>query len=99
MCSTFNRAWPFLIGVKRGQENKDQPLAEVFHADLWGERAGKYATLETATLTGPMWRKLEHRAPHYPLVRRDYGAEEIYRAGFDLADIHADESDRLSVAS
>ena len=74
-----------IIGVKRSQANKDQPLAEVFHADLWGERAGKYATLWAAGLTGPMWQKLEHRAPHYPLVRRDYGLEGVYGAGFDLA--------------
>jgi hypothetical protein len=73
-----------LIGVKRSQANKDQPLAEVFHADLWGERAGKYAALWVAGLTGPMWQKLEHRAPHYPLVRRDYGLEGVYRAGFGV---------------
>lgn len=73
-----------IIAVKKRASKGEKPLAEVFHADLWGERAGKYETLRATGLTGELWKKLEHRAPQYPLTRRDYGAEAAYRGGFGV---------------
>jgi predicted helicase len=73
-----------IIGVKKRGAKEKKPLAEVFHADLWGERAAKYEALRATGLSGKLWQRLKHRAPQYPLTRRDYGAEAAYRAGFGV---------------
>ena len=76
-----------LIGVKKKQDPKTQtakPLAQVFHAELWGDRAGKYNTLLASGLTGPLWQPLQPPAPQYALTRRDYGQLAQYEKGFAL---------------
>ncbi|MCE2745936.1 MAG: N-6 DNA methylase [Burkholderiales bacterium] len=74
-----------LVGVKKKHTgNFPKPLAQVFHAELWGERAGKYKDLFEVGLTGAQWRPLTPPAPQYALVRREYGLEAAYRAGFGI---------------
>lgn len=76
-----------LVGVKKKSNAKDmppKPLAQVMHAELWGDRAGKYVTLEASGLTGSLWQPLHPPAPQYALMRRDYGVESTYRAGFGV---------------
>jgi len=74
-----------LVGVKQKRPgNATKPLAQVFHAELWGDRAGKYDTLLASGLAGPLWQPLTPPAPQYALVRRDYGVEAAYRAGFGV---------------
>ncbi len=74
-----------LVGVKQKRPgNATKPLAQVFHAELWGDRACKYDTLLASGLTGPLWQPLTPPAPQYALVRRDYGVEAAYRAGFGV---------------
>lgn len=76
-----------LIGVKKKRDDKDKmpkPLARVFHAELWGERAGKYEALQAVGLTGSLWQSLQPPAPQYTLVRRDYGQLAAYQQGFAL---------------
>lgn len=75
------------IAVKKKRDGRvAKPLAEVWHGDLWGSRAGKYEALMTAGLSGELWKKLEVRAPMYTLNRRDYGLEGAYLQGFSLRD-------------
>jgi hypothetical protein len=52
------------------------------HGDLWGERKAKYAALAEASLTAPLFTKLDTPAPQYPLVKRDYAALAAYQSGF-----------------
>lgn len=76
-----------IVGVKKKCTDKaraSKPLAQVFHAELWGERSSKYSNLFTLGLTGPQWKSLTPPAPQYALVRRDYGLESAYRAGFGV---------------
>lgn len=74
-----------IIGIKKRVNAKgNKPLAEVHHAELWGDRALKYEALWANCLTGDLWQKLEHRAPQYPLARRDYGVEAAFKAGFGV---------------
>ncbi len=74
-----------LVGVKQKRPgNATKPLAQVFHAELWGDRSGKYDTLLASGLTGPLWQPLTPPAPQYALVRRDYGVEAAYRVGFGV---------------
>jgi hypothetical protein len=71
--------------VKR--KGKRKGLAEVMQGDLWGARQAKYEALEAASLTVPMFERLESPAPQYPLVRRDYELEAKYSGGFLLSDL------------
>lgn len=74
-----------LVGVKKKRASKaSKPLAEVFHAELWGERASKYDALFKTGLAGPLWQPLTPPAPQYVLVRRDYGQLNAYEQGFAL---------------
>lgn len=71
-----------IIGVKL--KDGGDGLAEVMHGDLWGERKGKYAVLEGADLTGPVFERLESPAPQHPLVRRDFAKQKAYEKGFQI---------------
>ena len=74
-----------LIGVKKQRDAKSaKPLAEVFHADLWGNRAGKYEALYSTGLTTELWQPIQPPAPQYALTTRDYGQLAVYEDGFAL---------------
>lgn len=74
-----------VIAVKKTEEEEDEKaLADVFHRDLWGDRKGKYSSLWEATPTSGNWDRLEHRAPQFPFVMRDYAVEEVYQMGFGV---------------
>jgi predicted helicase len=73
-----------IIGIKMRTDEGKKPLAEVYHADQWGERAGKHDFLWKSSPTKKIWKKLEHRAPHYPFTQRDYDAEAAYAKGFSV---------------
>lgn len=73
-----------IIGIKKQSGKGKKPLAELFHSDLWGDRAGKYETLWSTGTGGDLWERLEHRAPQYPFVKRDYEAEAAYKSGFGI---------------
>jgi hypothetical protein len=73
-----------IIGVKRRSAKRREVLAEVFHAEFWGDRSEKYQNLSASGLTDDIWQLLDCRAPQYPLLPRDYSLEKAYRAGFGL---------------
>lgn len=60
------------------------PLAEVYHADLWGDRDQKYEILNKATLTQPLFHSSAPKEPHYHFAVRDYDLESQYGAGMSL---------------
>jgi len=74
-----------MIAVKHSRESRDKtakPLAQVFHADLWGDRASKYETLNNLTLSDPGWKAIQPPAPQYAFVQRDYRLQKQYEDGF-----------------
>ncbi|RUS64914.1 DNA methyltransferase [Pseudorhodobacter sp. E13] len=73
-----------IIGVKKKGGGKG--LAEVMQGDLWGARAAKYEALEKASLSAPLFEKLDSPAPQHPLVRRDFDIFSRYEIGFKLVD-------------
>jgi len=75
-----------VIGVKKKQANAKaaKPLAQVQHAELWGDRAGKYQALQNLGLTSPLWQPLAPQAPQLVLVPRDTQLLTEYQAGFSL---------------
>lgn len=74
-----------LIGVKKRRDAKvAKSLAEVYHADLWGSRAGKYGLLYNTGLSSELWQPLQPPAPQYALTARDYSQLVAYEQGFAL---------------
>lgn len=73
-----------VIAVKKNNQEDERVLADVFHRDLWGDRKGKYSSLWNATTNGGKWDQLEHRAPQFPFVVRDYAVEAAYQMGFGV---------------
>ncbi|MFG0841169.1 type ISP restriction/modification enzyme [Pseudomonas sp. FYR_5] len=73
-----------IIAVKK----KDGPdgLAEVYHGDLWGERAEKYKKLFDGSLSGLVSQRLNYSAPHYAFVRRNDKHMDSYEKGFSISD-------------
>lgn len=71
--------------VKRGGKRKTD--AVVRHAELYGERASKYAWLSGHAVEGTRWRKLEPRAGGYLFIRRDETSIRRYERYPSVVDI------------
>jgi predicted helicase len=79
-----------MIAVKHSRESKDKTaksLAQVFHADLWGDRATKYDALNNLTLSDDIWKVIQPPAPQYAFVQRDYRLQASYQKGFGIQEL------------
>jgi len=76
-----------IIAIKKRTENKKKPLATVHHAELWGERAKKYETLESGTLESIKFKKISLSAPEYFFIPRDNDILNEYKDGFLVNDL------------
>jgi predicted helicase len=72
-----------IIAVKK--QGTPAGLAKVMQGDLWGARAAKYAALEAASLSDPVFAPLDSPAPQHPLVRRDFTTQAAYEQGISIA--------------
>ncbi len=61
--------------------------ARVYHADLWGERAGKYRWLEETDVTTTAWAELAPQSPMHLFAPRDINLAVEYEAGWKLTDV------------
>ena len=59
-------------------------FAKVFHADLWGKRAEKFAWLEKTAFEDVPWQPITPTAPHYFMVPRDTTLADEYEKGFRM---------------
>ena len=66
--------------------NNHVPLAELYHAELWGGRASKYEALWTGGDRHKFWTKIETSAPYFMLLPRDYAQAGAYERGFSIKD-------------
>ncbi len=64
-----------------------QGPCRVFHADVWGDRAGKYDWLETHDVSSTCWKKLAPRAPSYWFVPWNDDIEDEYCVAWDMQDV------------
>ena len=65
------------IGIFVKQAGKIGP-ARVRHADLWGEREGKYAALAESDITTTAWEELAPESPNYLFKPWDKALEQEY---------------------
>ena len=61
--------------------------ARVHHADLYGEREGKYATLSESDVSTTDWERLRPRSPNYLFRPWDYELEEEYARFPKITDV------------
>ncbi|AUT75720.1 DNA methyltransferase [Paraburkholderia hospita] len=71
-----------IIGVKKRQSSDE--LAKVLHADLWGDRAEKYARLSTLSISDGIFKPLDCRAPQFSLTPISMAGLDRYSTGFLL---------------
>ncbi|MAK62855.1 MAG: DNA methyltransferase [Ponticaulis sp.] len=77
-----------IIGVRTKKPCRDKSqLAEVYHADLWGERQQKFETLWAESLQSINWSRPKLEAPNYYLSDRDESLFNRFQSGFSLLDL------------
>jgi len=74
-------------GVAVALFGKGTKSTGVKHADLYGLRRGKYATLGAGDVAGTEWTSVEPTAPFYVFKPRDKAGEDEYNQGARLPDL------------
>lgn len=88
------------IGIFVKHSNSESGLAQVFHADLWGERetgigekSGKYDWLRSNNLKTTQWTKLSPKEPNYLYVPRDETLSQEYDSAWSIPEIFSPNGD------
>jgi len=81
-----------LFVKKRAKKKKQQQRAQVYHADLWGERragqdGGKFGWLEENDVKTTQWAVLAPKAPFYLFVPQENAMAGEYEQGWKVTDI------------
>jgi len=71
---------------------KREPMGEVYYADLWGEREGKYRVLGEEDVGTVAWERLEPAAPYYFFVPKDFDLRAEYERARKVNDIFSTAS-------
>jgi predicted helicase len=71
----------------KSSNRKNKPLADVYKADLWGERISKYNFLNESGLKSVKFKKLIPVEPFYFFVDRDYAEKDIYEKGIAINEL------------
>ncbi len=74
------------IGIFVKERGKTRP-ARVHHAELWGTKKSKYATLATMDIVTTNWQEIEPTATHSFFVPRAFRLQQEYTAYMHLKDI------------
>lgn len=64
-----------------------QPDCQVYHAELWGERKGKYQWLLEHDVENTPWERLQPKTPCYLFVRKDADLLVEYESGWKINEI------------
>ena len=77
----------------KGAAPEGKNLGLVFHADLYGTRAVKYATLDAGDLLITRWQEVAPTAPGYLFVPQDADRLAEYEKGWSLREIFSPNGD------
>lgn len=67
-------------------------LADLYYADLYGDRQSKYDYLDAANLSTIKWQQLDYQAPYYFFVPKDFDCKDEYETGFAIDDLFANNT-------
>jgi len=77
-----------ILAVKRpAQTSEVSETSEVYYADLWGLRDGKYRFLLESDITTTDWQTLEPVSPYFFFVPKDLDLLREYEQGWSIPDI------------
>ncbi|MEG4209666.1 type ISP restriction/modification enzyme [Microcoleus sp. S13_B4] len=74
------------IGIFVKEPGKDTP-AKVHHAELWGDRASKYESLNLLDINEVEWKAIEPQSSFYLFCPQDRNLWEEYDEGWKITDI------------
>jgi len=74
------------IFIKTGIK-KSGKLAEVYHADIYGEREKKNIILSEKTLSTIKWKKIKPFAPNYYFTQMNFSELGLYNEGFNIQEL------------
>ncbi|MDM8558449.1 type ISP restriction/modification enzyme [Candidatus Parabeggiatoa sp. HSG14] len=75
------------IGIFVKHKSKQTAIAKVFHAELWGERDGKYAWLEAQDVKTTDWEVLKPTSPFYLFIPQNTELLDEYEQYWKVTDI------------
>lgn len=75
-----------IVAVRRSENQTENGLARVFHADVWGSRKAKETTLRSK-INEMKWNKLDLFHPYYFFVPFDAKQASIYDQGISIGDL------------
>ena len=81
-----------LAVMVRLPEHEPGRPAQVWHADLWGARAEKYAALDAADVTTTAWTRIEPQTPAYLFRPVDRRLRDEYDEGWSVTDVFPEHS-------
>ncbi len=73
--------------IRRPSHMTGERRARVFHADLWGERAGKYDWLTEHDIANTQWTEVTPQSPFYLFGPRDSRYEAEYASAWSISDM------------
>ena len=68
-------------------DDRESPLARVFHYELYGKRSEKYHYLKTHFIKDVTWQELNPHTPQYFFVPKDFSAQSEYEKGFKIDEL------------
>lgn len=68
-------------------KNNINNLADIYHADLYGDRKLKFDFLENNTFENVNWTKLEYTEPYFFFAPKDFSSANTYNEGFKLTEL------------
>lgn len=68
------------------REKASNSLAQIYHADLFGSREGKYSFLNEHSICSTTWSSLSPIEPYWFFSPKDFSAEKKYKQGLSISD-------------
>jgi len=75
------------INIFVRKNDKKEKLGTVYHAEIFGKREIKFATLNKTKVSSINWKKLSYDELYYFFVPKDFSAGVKYFNGFDITEL------------
>lgn len=75
------------ISIFVKKSGKKKGLGKVYHTELFGKQADKFANLNQDSIQSIKWKKLNYSEPYYFFVPKNFDFETNYKSGFSVVDL------------